>query len=36
VQSEIFVDASHTEIQHRLETSQEVMRILLQHASTVR
>ena len=38
VQSEIFVDASHTEIQRRLETSQEVMRILLRtpHSSRAR
>jgi pimeloyl-ACP methyl ester carboxylesterase len=36
VQSEIFVDASHTEIQRRMETSQEVIRILLLHASAVR
>ena len=33
VQSEIFVDASHTEILKRPETSSEVLRILLAHAA---
>jgi pimeloyl-ACP methyl ester carboxylesterase len=33
VQSELFVDASHTEIQQRTETSQEVIRILQLHAA---
>jgi pimeloyl-ACP methyl ester carboxylesterase len=33
VQSELTVDASHTEIQHRSETSREVLRILLAHAA---
>lgn len=32
VQSERFVDASHTEVQRRPETSQEVTRILFEHA----
>jgi pimeloyl-ACP methyl ester carboxylesterase len=33
VQSELFVDASHTEIQRRSETSTEVVRILLKHSA---
>jgi pimeloyl-ACP methyl ester carboxylesterase len=34
VQSEIFLDASHTEIQRRPETSSELIRILLAHAAS--
>ena len=34
VQSEIFVDASHTEILKQSETSAEVLRILLEHVNT--
>jgi hypothetical protein len=33
VQSELIVDASHTEIQRRSETSTEVVRILLKHSA---
>jgi hypothetical protein len=34
VQSELFVDASHTGIQLKSETSAEVIRILTSHAAT--
>jgi hypothetical protein len=34
VQSDLFVDASHTGIQKRSETSAEVVRILLLHAAS--